>query len=87
MSEVENWTQPTPGTWKKRQPGRGGELELILRVWEDPTSPMVTWTWEVAEVSEDDGAEMEVDVGGAESREAAMEAASARAAAYLETGE
>jgi hypothetical protein len=81
-----DWTQPVPGTWERRRPGRGGELGLILRVQADPFSAGEPWIWEVVEVAEDEGAEVEVDVGGAETREAAMEAASARVAAYLTTG-
>ncbi|WP_424135135.1 hypothetical protein [Roseomonas chloroacetimidivorans] len=81
------WFEEVKGIWTKFQLGRGTGLELRLRVWADPIHPVQPWTWEVVETSEDVPSEFEVDVGGAESREAAIEAAIARAAAYLETGE
>ncbi|WP_424136783.1 hypothetical protein [Roseomonas chloroacetimidivorans] len=60
---------------------------MRLRIWADPTLPIQPWTWEVVESSEDAPTEFEVEVGGAESRDAAAEAAIARTAAYLEKGE
>jgi hypothetical protein len=87
MSTPLGWTKAEAGVWERRQPGCGGEFGILLRAWADPLNPAEPWGWEVVEVAAEDDAEVEVDVGSAESQEEAMEAARARAAAYLGTGE
>jgi len=85
-------TEPTAGwrkvvgdIWTSTQPGSPGCPECLLRVCADPSDEDEPWTWEV--VTLDGEAEQEIDVGGAASREAAMAAAVARAAAYAQDGE
>ena len=71
--------------WTKTAYGRDGRPGLSLRVRAAPDDKDEPWTWEVLEVDAY-GDEMEIDLGGAESQEAAMKAADAAAIAHVEEG-
>lgn len=86
-AENTGWYLESPTVWAQRRPGRSGELGLLLRVWLDVEAEADLWTWELAETTDDSPSEIEVDVGGAATREDAMTAVVSRAAAFLETGE
>ena len=87
--EVPGWTLYRPTLWARRQPGRSPELGLLLRVWLDVEAEMDLWTWEVTETVENIASTMEVEVGvgGTNSRDRAMGAALSRAAIFLESGQ
>ena len=86
-AEKSGWYLESPTVWARMQPGRSAEFGLILRVWLDVEAEVDLWTWELAETTDESPSETEVDVGGAATKEDAMEAALSRAATFLETGE
>ena len=83
------WYLESPTVWARQEPGGRVGFGLLLRVWLDPEATAVAdaWTWEVAETSDEGPSEIEVDVGGAASRESAMDKALARSTDFLTTGE
>jgi hypothetical protein len=81
MSDDQSWRRGHNDVWSRIAPGQAGRPALTLRVFADPNDEDEPWSWEVVEV-DDLGVEMEVDEGGAVSREEAMGAAEAMAAAW-----
>ncbi|MFC7739212.1 hypothetical protein ACFQX4_26385 [Roseomonas sp. GCM10028921] len=83
---ADGWSAGGDSAWSRAVPFRDGEPPLLLHVfptpdafaWEDP------WSWEVAE-ADDEGrdAVAEIDTGVAPSRQTAMKAATAAAAAHI----
>jgi hypothetical protein len=76
---TDGWTEDWCDTWTRTVLGQPGRPDLLLRVFPDPELASKPWTWDVLALEHD--TEHEVDVGGAGSREAAIDAAIARAAA------
>ncbi|WP_338664325.1 hypothetical protein VQH23_03985 [Pararoseomonas sp. SCSIO 73927] len=87
LIEVQGWHLESPTVWAQQGPGRRVGLGLLLRVWLDVEAETDLWTWELAETTDDSPSEIEVDVGGAATREDAMDAVLARAVTFLATGE
>ena len=84
MTRGPGWTSESGAGWTKTLPGRPGEMPLLLRVSPDPDDGEEPWLWEVVQGDPEDAeAEYEIDVGGSMNLEEAMEAATARALAYL----
>lgn len=77
------WISERSTRWMKTAYGREGRPGLSLRVLADPDDKDEPWTWEVLEVDAY-GDEMEIDLGGAKSQKAAIKAADAAAAVYVE---
>ncbi|MFC7738943.1 hypothetical protein ACFQX4_24830 [Roseomonas sp. GCM10028921] len=81
------WTREVEESWTRALPGRLGGPDLLLRVSADPGDEDRPWAWEVLQGDpEIDLTDYEIGLGGAKTREAAMKAAVARAATYVETG-
>jgi hypothetical protein len=78
---TDGWTEDWCDTWTRTIPGQPGRSDLLLRVFPDPDHQVELWTWEVLALDED--ADRKVNVGGGVSRDAAMNAATAWAAAYV----
>jgi hypothetical protein len=85
--EAADWFLLDTHTWSRTVPVKDGEPPLLLRVFPNPDGIIwdEPWRWEVVEVDDDEvhPSEAEIDMGGASSREAAMEAAIAEATAHV----